>query len=75
LLEVYRRASYATPAAPIAIARGGIRFPLQVLSGSPIKTLTTFKGKTVLAAVGSDPPLVRILMWQGQFGTDDPKRS
>ena len=61
------------PAIPIAIAGGGIKFPLQVPPGSPIKNLDDLKGKTVLTIVGSDLHLVLNLMLQAHFGTDDPK--
>jgi ABC-type nitrate/sulfonate/bicarbonate transport system substrate-binding protein len=61
------------PAVPIALAGGGIRFPLQVPPGSPIKNLDDLKGKTILTIVGSDLHLVLNLMLQAHFGTDDPK--
>ena len=68
-----RNLSQPNPAIPIAIAGGGIKFPLQVPPGSPIKKLDDLKGKTVLTIVGSDLHLVLNLMLQAQFGTDDPK--
>lgn len=68
-----RNLAQPNPAVPIAIAGGGIKFPLQVPPGSPIKNLDDLKGKTVLTIVGSDLHLVLILMLQAQFGTDDPK--
>ena len=61
------------PAVPIGIAGGGIKFPLQVLPGSPIKNLDGLKGKSILTIVGSDLHLVLNLMLQAHFGTDDPK--
>ena len=68
-----RNLALATPAVPIAIAGGGIKFPLQVPPGSPIKNLDHLKGKSVLTIVGSDLHLVLNLMLQAHFGTDDPK--
>ncbi|HJU21528.1 MAG TPA: hypothetical protein VJ891_03385 [Casimicrobiaceae bacterium] len=68
-----RNLALSTPAVPIAIAGGGIKFPLQVPPGSPIKNLEGLKGKSVLTIVGSDLHLVLNLMLQAQFGTDDPK--
>jgi ABC-type nitrate/sulfonate/bicarbonate transport system substrate-binding protein len=68
-----RSLSQPNPAVPIAIAGGGIKFPLQVPPGSPIKKLDDLKGKTILTIVGSDLHLVLNLMLQAHFGTDDPK--
>src|SRR5215831_14074711 len=68
-----RNLSLSNPAIPVAIAGGGIKFPLQVPPGSPIKNLDGLKGKAVLTIVGSDLHLVLNLMLQAQFGTDDPK--
>jgi ABC-type nitrate/sulfonate/bicarbonate transport system substrate-binding protein len=68
-----RNLALPNPAVPIAIAGGGIKFPLQVPPGSPIKNLEGLKGKSVLTIVGSDLHLVLNLMLQAQFGTDDPK--
>jgi ABC-type nitrate/sulfonate/bicarbonate transport system substrate-binding protein len=68
-----RNLAQANPAVPIALAGGGIKFPLQVPPGSPIKNLDGLKGKSVLTIVGSDLHLVLNLMLQAQFGTDDPK--
>jgi ABC-type nitrate/sulfonate/bicarbonate transport system substrate-binding protein len=68
-----RNLAQANPAIPIAIAGGGIKFPLQVPPGSPIKNLDHLKGKSVLTIVGSDLHLVLNLMLQAHFGTDDPK--
>jgi ABC-type nitrate/sulfonate/bicarbonate transport system substrate-binding protein len=68
-----RNLALENPAVPLAIAGGGIKFPLQVPPGSPIKNLDGLKGKTVLTIAGSDLHLVLNLMLQAQFGTDDPK--
>ena len=68
-----RNLALPNPAVPIANAGGGIKFPLQVPPGSPIKNLEGLKGKSVLTIVGSDLHLVLNLMLQAQFGTDDPK--
>jgi ABC-type nitrate/sulfonate/bicarbonate transport system substrate-binding protein len=68
-----RNLALPNPAIPVAIAGGGIKFPLQVPPGSPIKNLEGLKGKSVLTIVGSDLHLVLNLMLQAQFGTDDPK--
>lgn len=68
-----RNLAQANPAVPIALAGGGIKFPLQVPPGSPIKNLDGLKGKSVLTIVGSDLHLVLNLMLQAHFGTDDPK--
>jgi hypothetical protein len=55
------------------LAGGGIKFPLQVPPGSPIRNLDQLKGKTILTIVGSDLHLVLNLMLRAHFGTDDPK--
>jgi len=68
-----RNLALPNPAVPIGIAGGGIKFPLQVPPGSPIRNLDGLKGKSVLTIVGSDLHLVLNLMLQAQFGTDDPK--
>jgi ABC-type nitrate/sulfonate/bicarbonate transport system substrate-binding protein len=68
-----RNLALPTPSIPIANAGGGIKFPLQVPPGSPIRNLQGLKGKSVLTIVGSDLHLVLNLMLQAEFGTDDPK--
>ena len=68
-----RNLALPNPAVPIAIAGGGIKFPLQVPPGSPIRNLDQLKGKSILTIVGSDLHLVLNLMLQAHFGTDDPK--
>ncbi len=68
-----RNLSQPNAAVPIAIAGGGIKFPLQVPPNSSIKNLDDLKGKTVLTIVGSDLHLVLNLMLQAHFGTDDAK--
>ena len=68
-----RNLALADPAVPIMLAGGGIKFPLQVPPGSPIKNLDHLKGKTILTIVGSDLHLVLNLMLRAHFGTDDPK--
>lgn len=68
-----RNLALPNPAVPIALAGGGIKFPLQVPPGSPIKTLDDLKGKTVMTIVGSDLHLVLVLMLQAHFGTYDVK--
>jgi len=68
-----RNLALPNPAVPIANAGGGIKFPLQVPPGSPIKNLDGLKGKSILTIVGSDLHLVLNLMLQAHFGTDDPK--
>jgi ABC-type nitrate/sulfonate/bicarbonate transport system substrate-binding protein len=68
-----RNLSQPNAAVPIAIAGGGIKFPLQVPPNSSIKNLDDLKGKTVLTIVGSDLHLVLNLMLQAHFGIDDAK--
>jgi len=68
-----RNLSQPNPAIPIAIGGGGIKFPLQVPKGSPIKKLDDLRGKTILTIVGSDLHLVLMLMLKAHFGTDDVK--
>ncbi|MEP7084960.1 MAG: hypothetical protein ABI854_09500, partial [Betaproteobacteria bacterium] len=48
-----RNLALPNPAVPIGIAGGGIKFPLQVPIGSPIKNLDGLKGKSILTIVGS----------------------
>ncbi len=69
-----RNLAQPNPAVPIANAGGGIKFPLQVPKGSPIKTLDDLRGKTILTIVGSDLHLVLMLMLKAHFGTDDVKQ-
>ncbi len=69
-----RNLALPNPAVPFALAGGGIKFPLQVPPGSPIKNLDDLKGKTVLTIVGSDLHLVLMLMLRAHFGTDDVKQ-
>lgn len=66
-----RNLAQPNPAVPLAIAGGGIKFPLQVPKGSPIRKLDDLRGKTILTIVGSDLHLVLMLMLKAQFGTDD----
>lgn len=68
-----RNLALPTASVPIALAGGGIKFPLQVPPGSPIHNLDDLKGKNVLTIVGSDLHLVFVLMLAAQFGTADPK--
>jgi ABC-type nitrate/sulfonate/bicarbonate transport system substrate-binding protein len=68
-----RNLAQPNPAVPIANAGGGIKFPLQVPKGSPIKNLNDLRGKTILTIVGSDLHLVLMLMLKAHFGTDDVK--
>jgi ABC-type nitrate/sulfonate/bicarbonate transport system substrate-binding protein len=68
-----RNLAQPNPAVPIAIGGGGIKFPLQVPKGSPIKKLDDLRGKTILTIVGSDLHLVLMLMLKAHFGTDDVK--
>jgi ABC-type nitrate/sulfonate/bicarbonate transport system substrate-binding protein len=68
-----RNLAQPNPAVPIMQAGGGIKFPLQVPPGSPIKNLDHLKGKTILTIVGSDLHLVLNLMLRAHFGTDDAK--
>ncbi len=68
-----RNLSQPNPAVPLAIGGGGIKFPLQVPKGSPIKNLNDLRGKTILTIVGSDLHLVLMLMLKAHFGTDDVK--
>lgn len=68
-----RNLAQPNPAVPIAIGGGGIKFPLQVPKGSPIRKLDDLRGKTILTIVGSDLHLVLMLMLKAHFGTDDVK--
>ncbi len=59
------------PAAPIAIAGGGLDFPVQVKPDSPIRNMEDMRGKTVLTIVGSDLHLEWALMLKAYFGSSD----
>lgn len=61
------------PAIPIAIAGGGLDFPVQVPPDSPIRTMEDIRGKTVLTIVGSDLHLQWVNMIKAYFGTEDTK--
>lgn len=69
-----RRLASANPAIPIALAGGGMNFPLMVTPNSPIHDLVGLQGATVFTMVGADPHLVLALMLQAQFGHDDLQR-
>jgi ABC-type nitrate/sulfonate/bicarbonate transport system substrate-binding protein len=62
------------PPVPIALAGGGMNFPLMVPPNSPIHDLPGLQGTTVLTAVGADPHLVLARMLQAEFGHDDLQR-
>jgi ABC-type nitrate/sulfonate/bicarbonate transport system substrate-binding protein len=62
------------PFIPIALAGGGMNFPLMVRQDSPIHDLTGLQGATVLTAVGDDPQLVLARMLQAEFGHDNLQR-
>lgn len=59
------------PAVPIAIAGGGLDFPVQVPPDSPIRNMEDMRGKTVLTIVGSDLHLQWVNMLKAHFGTSD----
>ncbi|WP_421907519.1 ABC transporter substrate-binding protein [Mameliella sp.] len=59
------------PAVPIAIAGGGLDFPVQVPPDSDIRTMEDMRGKTVLTIVGSDLHLQWVNMLKAHFGTSD----
>ncbi len=69
-----RMLATSNPAIPIALAGGGVNFPLMVNPGSPIRTLQDLPGKAVLTLVGSDLHLVLLLMLRAEFGHDDTKK-
>jgi ABC-type nitrate/sulfonate/bicarbonate transport system substrate-binding protein len=69
-----RMLAAANPAIPIALAGGGMNFPLMVPPDSPIHDLVGLQGKTVLTVLGSDLHLVLVQMLRAQFGHDDLKR-
>lgn len=69
-----RNLAQPDPAVPLMLAGGGIKFPLQVPPGSPIKKLDDLRGKSILTIVGSDLHLVLNLMLRAHFGTDDPRQ-
>lgn len=69
-----RNLAQQQPAVPIALAGGGIKFPLQVPPSSPIKNLEDLRGKTVLTLVGSDLHLTFSLMLKAHFNVDDPRQ-
>lgn len=59
------------PAVPIAIAGGGLDFPIQVPTGSSIHNMEDLRGKTVLTIVGSDLHLQFANMLKAHFGTSN----
>ena len=69
-----RMLTTANPAIPVALAGGGMNFPLMVPPDSTIHDLTGLQGGTVFTLLGSDPHLVLALMLQAQFGHDDLQR-
>lgn len=68
-----RLLSTPNPAVPIALAGGGLDFPVQVTKDSPIRRVEDLKGKTVLTLVGSDLHLTFVNVLKAAFGTDDTK--
>lgn len=69
-----RMLATANPAIPLALAGGGVNFPLMVPPDSKIHTLQDLQGKTILTLVGSDLHLVLVLMLKAEFGHDDVKK-
>jgi ABC-type nitrate/sulfonate/bicarbonate transport system substrate-binding protein len=69
-----RMLATANPAVPIALAGGGMNFPLMLPPDSPIHDLQGLQGKTVLTVVGAGPQLVLMQMLRAQFGHDDLKK-
>jgi hypothetical protein len=61
----------ANPAIPIALAGGGMDFPLMVPPESTVHDLAALQGTTILTLPGSDAQLALALMLQAQFGSDD----
>ncbi len=61
------------PTIPIAIAGGGLDFPVQVPPDSPIRNMEDMRGKTVLTIVGSDLHLQWVNMLKAYFDTSDAK--
>lgn len=72
--SLIRMLGNANPPVPIALAGGGVNFPLMVTPESPIHDLTALQGATVLALPNSDPLLALVLMLRAQFGTTDLTR-
>ena len=66
-----RLLSSPEPAIPIALAGGGLDFPIQVPVGSDIRNMEDLRGKTILTLVGSDLHLTLVNMLAAYFGTDD----
>ena len=64
----------ANPAIPIALAGGGMNFPLMLPPDAPIHDIAGLQGKTVLTVIGSDQHLVLVQMLRAQFGHDDLKK-
>lgn len=69
-----RMLATANPAIPIALAGGGVNFPLLVNPDTKIRTLQDLPGKTVFTLVGSDLHLVLLLMLRAEFAHDDVKK-
>jgi ABC-type nitrate/sulfonate/bicarbonate transport system substrate-binding protein len=61
----------ANPAIPIALAGGGMNFPLLVPPESLVHDLAGLPGATVFTLPGSDAQLALVLMLQAQFGDDN----
>ncbi len=64
----------AGPAVPIALAGGGMNYPLMLPPDALIHDLSGLQGKTVMTVVGSDLQLVLMQMLRAQFGHDDLKK-
>jgi ABC-type nitrate/sulfonate/bicarbonate transport system substrate-binding protein len=69
-----RMLASTSPAIPIALAGGGMNFPLMVRPDAPIHDLPGLQGRTVMTVVGSDLHLVFVQMLRAQFGHDDLKK-
>ena len=69
-----RMLATANPAIPLALAGGGVNFPMMVNPDTKIRTLQDLPGKTILTLVGSDLHLVLVLMLKAEFGHDDVKK-
>ena len=64
----------AKPAVPIALAGGGLNFPMLVNPDGPIRSFQDLPGRNALTLVGGDLHLVLLLMLQAEFGTYDLKK-
>ncbi len=70
---IVRLIAQAQPLALLSVGEGHLRFVIAVRKGSPIRTVTDLKGKTVGALLGGDPYNALSQILKFELGNGDPR--